>query len=246
MISTATRAFALLLLFPLLSPETSAQSWPPEIKNLQVLPSESPAGEVIGQMRSFTMALGVRCQHCHVGEEGQPIQAFDFASDEKPAKTTARAMLRMTNAINQDHVGQLGIDGALEVSCVTCHRGTTRPEQLSALLVRTTTSDGIDAALAKYAELREQYHGSATYDFSEVSLIAAGEALIAQDQAEDAAKLLELNLEHHPKSQWTAGTLAGTYEQLGRKADAITLLKRMLEHDPGNQRIQQQIKRLEG
>ena len=224
----------------------SGQGWPPEIKNLQVLSSDTPVGEVIGHMRAYAMALGVRCQHCHVGEEGQPIQSFDFASDEKPAKQTARTMLKMTQSINADHVGTLGIDNAVQVRCVTCHRGTTRPEQLSTLLESTATTEGIDAALAKYQELRDEYHGSATYDFSEISLIQAGEALIAQERVDDAIKLLELNLEHHPTSQWTASTLVGAYEQLGRKADAIALLKRLLEDNPDNPRIKQQLERLEG
>lgn len=30
-------------------------------------------------MRNITGALGVRCQFCHVGEEGMPLERFDFA-----------------------------------------------------------------------------------------------------------------------------------------------------------------------
>ena len=37
-------------------------------------------------MMGFTRALGVRCNHCHVGEDGQPLSTFDFVSDENPNK----------------------------------------------------------------------------------------------------------------------------------------------------------------
>ena len=51
-------------------------------------------------MRNFTSALGVRCQFCHVGQEGQPLAPFDFASDQKRNKLVARQMLRMVAEIN--------------------------------------------------------------------------------------------------------------------------------------------------
>ncbi len=43
--------------------------------------------------------LGVRCEHCHVGE-GNDLSKFDFASDARPAKAVARKMILMLRAIN--------------------------------------------------------------------------------------------------------------------------------------------------
>jgi len=51
--------------------------------------------QVVGMMRNFAGALGVRCHFCHVGQEGQPLGQFDFAKDEKRTKLTARQMMRM-------------------------------------------------------------------------------------------------------------------------------------------------------
>lgn len=34
----------------------------------------------------FTRALGLRCQFGHVGEEGMPLEKFDFAANAKPGK----------------------------------------------------------------------------------------------------------------------------------------------------------------
>jgi hypothetical protein len=109
------------------------QQWaPPPITNLKVLPSDTAPRAVVMMMRGFTQGLGVRCQHCHVykGEDPNDLSAFDFASDEKPAKQTARAMLRMVLAINNEHlkdVGEARPVGEMKVTCYTCHRGETRP-----------------------------------------------------------------------------------------------------------------------
>jgi hypothetical protein len=58
----------------------AAQQWTPEIKNLKVLPEDTPPRQVVGIMRGFAIGLGVRCTYCHVGEEGAPLSTYDFAS----------------------------------------------------------------------------------------------------------------------------------------------------------------------
>jgi Photosynthetic reaction centre cytochrome C subunit len=100
--------------------------------NLQVLPKDVPLKQLIQTMRGFTMGLGVRCQHCHVfkGNDPNDLSTFDFASDEKEPKKTARAMLQMATAINNDYlkdVGEPRPTGELKVTCYTCHRGETKP-----------------------------------------------------------------------------------------------------------------------
>ena len=101
---------------------------PNSFANLRVLPKDSTPASVIGQMKGFTGALGVRCQHCHVGEEGMPLEKFDFVSDSKPAKAAARAMLKLVAEINatldRDWPGN-GKTG--RVSCIMCHAGRTTP-----------------------------------------------------------------------------------------------------------------------
>jgi hypothetical protein len=65
--------------------------------------------QVVGQMRNITMALGVRCPFCHVGEEDRPLSTCDFASDEKPTKRTARQMMLMLEEVNR-RIGTLPHD----------------------------------------------------------------------------------------------------------------------------------------
>lgn len=97
-------------------------------RNLQVLPAEIGADELRDTMKSFFFGTGLRCSSCHVGEEGQPLTTYDFASDERELKQTARQMLRMVNAINTEHLAHLGPERA-EVSCATCHRGERLPAE---------------------------------------------------------------------------------------------------------------------
>jgi hypothetical protein len=89
-------------------------------KNVQILKQVS-AGQLIDVMKSFSRALGVRCNDCHV--PGQ------WEKDEKPDKQIAREMLKMTNTINTQLLP--GIKGLMsdkpEVTCATCHRGQETP-----------------------------------------------------------------------------------------------------------------------
>jgi len=94
----------------------------PQFKNLQVFPKDITREQLTSNMKLFAQSLGVRCVHCHVGEEGKPLSTFDFASDAKAKKLTARAMLLMAHKLNKDE-----FDGEMKVTCFTCHRGSTKP-----------------------------------------------------------------------------------------------------------------------
>jgi len=112
----------------------SAQNtFPPKsFVNLQVLPRDASAATVVGTMKSFANNLGVRCQFCHVGEEGLPLEEFDFVSDIKPTKNVARVMMRLTREINAQLDTALAPagGGGTRVSCMTCHRGKPKPTNL--------------------------------------------------------------------------------------------------------------------
>jgi len=94
----------------------------PPFKNLKVFPQDIQRAQLLSNMKFFSQSLGVRCTFCHVGEEGKPLSTFDFASDAKAKKLTARAMLLMAHKLNKDE-----FDGEMKVTCFTCHRGSTKP-----------------------------------------------------------------------------------------------------------------------
>jgi Photosynthetic reaction centre cytochrome C subunit len=122
-------AVAAILLF-LAAPLFAQNTFPPaSFKNLQVLPKDSPARVVVATMKGFAINLGVRCQFCHVGKEGLPLEEFDFVSDEIPQKKTARIMMRLTDDINKtlDTAVPRAAETEARVSCMTCHRGKSKP-----------------------------------------------------------------------------------------------------------------------
>ena len=87
-------------------------------RNIQALRGV-PASQLQQVMALFTASLGVRCTHCHAGS---------FDKDDKPAKQTARRMIKMVLDLNRaTFAGQEG------VSCYTCHRGDVKPNGVVAL-----------------------------------------------------------------------------------------------------------------
>lgn len=114
----------------------SAEFPPGKLENLMMFPRDIEVKQLLDAMKSFSKALGVRCWHCHVGQEGQDLSEFDFISDTKAEKQIARTMMRMTRAIRQDTMPEVarimreigGHDNAdPAVNCYTCHRGKTHP-----------------------------------------------------------------------------------------------------------------------
>src|SRR5438552_16967757 len=132
-----------------ISAQAPGHSPPDSLINVRVIPKSTPVMQVVGMMRNFTGALGVRCPFCHVGQEGQPLGQFDFAKDEKRTKLTARQMMRMVEEINHRldtlHEHEK-MTSHVEVTCNTCHRGLSRPMSLEQLIMETAQSAGTDSA----------------------------------------------------------------------------------------------------
>jgi hypothetical protein len=122
-LATATVLFGVSVAAAQTSPAPPA---PPAFKNLQVFPKDITRPQLIANMKFFAQSLGVRCTFCHVGQEGQPLSTFDFASDAKREKQTARKMLAMVHRINEQEFGVTDLS-KVKVTCFTCHRGSTKP-----------------------------------------------------------------------------------------------------------------------
>jgi tetratricopeptide (TPR) repeat protein len=221
---------ALALALSSVAPSLVAQGkFPPEsLKNVQAMPQGMTVRQVIETMRGFTRALGVRCTHCHVGTEGQPLEAMDFVADTKAAKKTARAMIRMVQAINGEHLAKLEerTDPNVSVACATCHRGVAKPRSLIDELLLSYESGGLGATTARFRELRERYYGSAAYDFGDVPLVEVANRVQEQGDLPGALALLELNVEVLPNSYFGHWQLAEMRVKAGQIDAAITALER--------------------
>ncbi len=243
--------FAVCLLLPLGAEPVTAQGfrWPEEPNNIQVLPAEAK-GQVLGQiMRGYTEALGVRCEFCHVGQGN--LANFDFESDDKPTKEKARIMYEMVQAINTTHLDkltELGVPASsrVEVTCVTCHRGNSRPVMLGDVLARTIDSAGVDQAVAQYQRLRQQAYGGFTWDFSTRTLAALSQRLAGEGKSAAAIRMAQLELEANGESVQGLLALGSAQAQAGNRAEAIATMERALALAPEQQKrfIRQQIERL--
>ena len=225
----------------LLGVSALSQQIPDTFTNLQVLPKTISKQELVTAMRGYVFALGVRCDHCHAA--GKTPGSLDFASDEKPAKQTARTMIRMSADINRNYVAAL--TPPRTVDCVTCHRGSTDPRTLQAILSDTLEHSGLEAAIAQYRDLRKQNYGNGKYDFSETTLNLVSESLLRKGQAKDAAGIMELNSEvNSPLTRWGYGCLAMAHQANKENQKAELDFEKILELDPKDEWAAAQLKAL--
>lgn len=226
---------------------TSAQI-PDEFRNLQVLPEDIDHDSLVFLMRSFSFATGLRCEECHVmGEDGAFIGArFDL--DEKPLKKKARAMLRMVNRLNAEFLPGLPDRASppLWVECKTCHRGLHRPDLLRTELHRVVDEEGVDAAVARYRELRADRMDLGAYDFGVWEMMELARELEKEGKVAEAAVMLELNEEFHPRSASIPRELGSIYERLGRTGDAVAAYRRTLGLNPDDARTLARLRELTG
>lgn len=222
--------------------------WPPDsITNLQVLPEDIEFRELVGIMRGFASGLGVRCIHCHVGEDPNDLSTTDFASDDRIQKRKAREMIRIVRQINDELLTAVPerSDPPVEVTCNTCHHGVTKPLDIRDILAVTATMHGADSAIAEYEALREEYYGTDSYDFSPFMLANVAEE-IASGSEPTALYLLEYNLGRHPKDSQTYLTMAQIHLASADTASAIRAFERGLEQNPENGFFRRAIRRLGG
>jgi Photosynthetic reaction centre cytochrome C subunit len=99
-------------------------------RNLKVLPKDISEAKLDSIMESYTVALGVKCNFCHVPVKN--TDSLDFVSDAEPMKENARRMMRMTIELNKNY---FYFDTAVRpeylslVTCKTCHRGEAFPPE---------------------------------------------------------------------------------------------------------------------
>jgi len=235
-----SKVLYLLVVF-LISPVALAQGATKDIyanpENLKVLPEDISSSELSETMKGIAMGLGARCETCHVGEPDTPLTTFDFASDEKAMKRKARVMLKMVRKINEDFVpglNEIEDSERVAVRCVTCHRGLQQPKLIQDVLDEQLAENGLDAALEKYAQLRESFYGSHSYDFSEYTLPMYAQGLAKKGKIEEAIALEKINADHFPGSYYTFFVLAELYKISGQTEPAIESYHTAINLNPGD------------
>ncbi len=208
--------------------QQAEHKFPPDsLTNLKVFPKNIPVRALIDTMRGFTFALGVRCEYCHVGEAGRPLTTFDFGSDDKRNKRTARVMLDMVKHINGMHLADVPERSRppVVVTCETCHRGRTKPERLRDVLARQLADSGLEATVRLYGGLRERYYGAQAFDFREGTLNRFAGDLVRAGQTDNALAIARLNSEQFPASGQPLVAMSEAYLAKGDTANAVASLR---------------------
>jgi tetratricopeptide (TPR) repeat protein len=235
-----------VMLLSLAALPTGAQV-PDKFTNLQYFPKTISRQDLLGNMRGFSFSLGVRCQFCHAGKDGNKLDQVDFASDEKDTKKTARAMLRMVDAINLEYIAKMGRTSPVRVECVTCHHQLSIPKTMNALLAETIDKKDIQAAIVLYRDLRKNDLGSGQYDFGETSLNILTESLLKQNKAKEAVAIMELNVEvNTPPSGWAYNLLAMSHVANKEVDKAKADYQKILELNPQDEWAKKQLEQLNG
>jgi len=220
-------------------------SWPEKGENLKVLADTTSPETLSRIMRGFTAALGVRCEHCHVGEAGRPLSEFDFPADDKRTKRVAREMLEMVRTINRDVIQNIEEPSGATVDCFTCHRGQKiPPEALHRLLIDSLESSGAESTMNYYDALRTEYYGKGVYDFGPRTITRVADRLLDDDKPDDAIIFLNRGIEDYPEDAMIRFYMGRAYLALADSVLARLHFERALVLDPSSRFIRRSLQSL--
>jgi tetratricopeptide (TPR) repeat protein len=109
-------------------------------------------------------------------------------------------------------------------------------------LTTTIASDGIDAAVKQYHELKTA--APTTYNFDESELNSLGYKFIRKNKFKEAIRIFQLNVEAYPKSANTYDSLAEGYMDDGENALAIANYQKSLQLNPNNRNAEVMLQKL--
>ena len=219
---------------------------PARPRNLQVLPKNLSTDSVETLMLGVADALGVTCGHCHPGGDNPTWDSTNFTGDVKATKSIAREMFRLVNRLNGELLPTALRRGqfTVPVTCMTCHRGATRPVMLEDTLATILDKQGVDSVIAAHRHIREQYRGRMTFDLGSSPLRSVAARLSVAGRSRDAVKVLEEDARMFPDEEDLAYELGTAYESAGEKQLAIRQYHKVLSISPDNQRAQRRLRAL--
>ena len=242
----SARALILFALMLTLSTGAAYAEIPDEFTNLKVFPKGIGKRDLVGVMREFSDALGVRCHHCHQMRTPGDFNSIDWASDVLPEKDAARGMLQMVGQLNNNLLPQaMGKPGGT-VRCVTCHRGLADPRTLDLVLLDTVKNEGAEAGTSQYRALREEYYGSGSYDFGPMTLLDVATTLAQQlGDTRGALVILDLNTELNPDHANSYLLMSQIQILTGNKEGALANARKTVELDPENTQAAKLVEQLD-
>jgi tetratricopeptide (TPR) repeat protein len=115
-------------------------------------------------------------------------------------------------------------------------------KSIAQILTTTIASDGIDAAVKQYHELKAA--APTTYNFDESELNSLGYKFTRKSKFKEAIRIFQLNVEAYSKSANTYDSLAEGYMDDGENALAIANYQKSLQLNPKNRNAVVMLKKL--
>jgi tetratricopeptide (TPR) repeat protein len=229
-----------------LAQASPAQQPPWKARKLKYFPADITREVLTQRMREFSFALNVRCQYCHSGGDGVSFDGVDFSADDKPAKLKARAMLQMTDEINRTLLPKVPsrAEPRVEVNCATCHHGLRLPKSLQTTLFEIIEKDGVEAAVARYRELRKDTT-TGLYNFGQWEIMELARRLFEAKNTAAAIAILEMNGEYYPKAAEIDFRIAELHRMRGEKEKALARYRIVLDKAPNFPGVKERIAELE-
>ena len=198
----------------------------------QGLPKDWTRAQVVAVMQNFNAALGVGCDHCHVQNQGTPP---DFASDDKPEKEAARAMMGITREVNASLSTELG-RACRRADTHRLHHVPSRRAGTEAArgdLVGNLRREGLSSRRGAIQRAQDEVLRCPGLRLQRCGMIATAQPLVPA-RADEAIQFLRLNLDLFPRSARTYVASAGAQTAKQDTAGAIASLEKALEIEPNN------------
>lgn len=231
------------------APAALQAQMPRRYKNLKVLPADTRSDSLRAVMHEFSNSLGVRCDYCHAARtSSMGRDSLVFELDEKPAKDKARFMMRMVAELNATTLAKLPhrSSPAVQISCITCHRGSPVPQTIDKVIAAAIDSSGVEAGIQRYRTLRAEAMEEGRYDFTEGPVSDLAHRLSAKGKTSDALALLAMNADIHPSSSDVDVDFGDVYRAAGDTLKAVTSYKKALEKEPRNFAARRRLDELTG
>ncbi len=224
-----------ILLTAIMAPLAHAQNPFAEPKNLKVLPETIKGDQLRQIMRRFSFALGERCTYCHDRVEDENGARMVWDTDNNDNKRVTREMIKLVGHVRQvtanlypdnpDHKPTAFV-------CTSCHRGQANPFLIEEIMNNEIAEGGTTAAKNKYLELKEEYYGSHTYDFTGFTLAEYANRLVNEGKNDNAVEMAKFGTEQFPNEAYAHTILGNAHMNNGNTADAIKAYEASLAINP--------------